>query len=119
LDSTFANVFSGGLHVVFKAFLCLLVDKSRESIIVAALEEFLRMANIFKRKTVAHIVAAAPLSEAQAEQIKSDLSAKLNKQIELTVDVDQSLIGGVMINVDGLLIDQSVKNQLQKLAEVL
>jgi len=119
LDDTFANAFLGGIHADLKSFLHLLVTKSRESIMLAALGEFVRMANNFNRKTVAHVTTATPLTEAQTQQVKSDLSAKLGKQIELTIDVDPSLIGGVMINVDGLLIDQSVKNQLAKLASAI
>ena len=41
---------------------------------------------------------------------------KLNKKIEATVEIDQSILGGSVITVGDTVIDASVKGQLESLA---
>ena len=47
---------------------------------------------------------------------KKNLEKKLNKKIEATVEIDQSILGGSLITVGDTVIDASVKGQLESLA---
>jgi F-type H+-transporting ATPase subunit delta len=117
LDSMLAKIFPNGLHTDFKGFLHLLITKSRENAIVSAIDGFIKMANNHKRLTTAKVVSAVPLSAAQVALLKSVLSQKIGKQVEIDAVVDASLIGGFYINVDGFQADRSVKNQLNDMKE--
>lgn len=71
-------------------------------------------------KSAAVVVTSAfELSDAQEEILTKKLSAKLERDVSLTVTVDPSLIGGVIIKTGDLVIDDSVKSKLSKLAEVM
>jgi len=64
-------------------------------------------------KITAHVVSAAALNENQLFTLKNILSKKTGKQVELSVNTESSLIGGLHISVDGYVIDSTVKKQLR------
>lgn len=55
------------------------------------------------------------LSSEQKEKFKNSLSQRLNRKIVLNVSVDKSLLGGAVIQAGDLVIDGSVREQLNKL----
>lgn len=66
-----------------------------------------------------HIRSAYALDAQQQRLLAKVLKTKLNAEVELTVEKDTSLIGGVEIRADDLVIDGSVRGKLQRLASEL
>lgn len=66
-----------------------------------------------------HAVTAIPLSDDLRERIVSLLEQQLRRKIELTERVDESLIGGIRIQIDNTVYDGSIAHQLQKLRKSL
>ena len=61
-------------------------------------------------------VEIATAAEMPAEKLKAIVTRQLGgKTLELTTKVDAALIGGFVINVDNLVLDASVKSELEKL----
>jgi F-type H+-transporting ATPase subunit delta len=67
----------------------------------------------------ATIVSAQAMSDAQKAELMAALKAKFGRDVEATVEVDESLIGGAVISVGDQVIDGSVKGRLQKMAAAL
>lgn len=67
----------------------------------------------------AEIASAFPLSELEVKDIVERLVAKYKRQVQASVTVDPELIGGVRIAVGDVVIDASVRGQLQKMAFAL
>lgn len=67
----------------------------------------------------ATIVSAQEMSEAQKADIMAALKTKFGRDVQATVEVDPSLIGGAVITVGDQVIDGSVKGRLQKMAAAL
>ena len=67
----------------------------------------------------ATIVSALEMSDAQKADVMSALKAKFGRDVQATVEVDASLIGGAVITVGDQVIDGSVKGRLQKMAAAL
>ena len=65
------------------------------------------------------IVAASPVDAATAEKISGALSKKLGRTVELELAVDESLIGGAVIRAQDMVIDDSLKTRLKRLASTL
>ncbi|HOV56908.1 MAG TPA: F0F1 ATP synthase subunit delta [Rhodanobacteraceae bacterium] len=63
--------------------------------------------------------AASVLESAQAEALKAALANRFGKRIELDSEVDESLIGGAVIDAGDVVIDGSVRGRLQRLAQTL
>lgn len=66
-----------------------------------------------------HIVSAYAVDAAQQAQLAAALKTKLNADVELTVEQNPALIGGIEIRADDLVIDASVRSKLHKLAAEL
>jgi F-type H+-transporting ATPase subunit delta len=70
---------------------------------------------------VRHVLvrSAYPLPDAQRQQISEAMVRRLGGQVELTVQEDPTLIGGVEIRAGDLVIDDSVRGKLDQLAHAL
>lgn len=67
----------------------------------------------------ATIVSAQSMNDTQKADLMAALKAKFGRDVEATVEVDESLIGGAVITVGDQVIDGSVKGRLQKMAASL
>ncbi len=65
------------------------------------------------------VTSASELSNEQADKLAQALKAKLQCDVRLTSEVDESLIGGAIIRAGDLVIDGSVTGKLSKLAEAM
>ncbi len=81
-----------------------------------------RIAEIYEERlraergiVIAEVTTADPLSAAGEVMIRERLQRLMGKQIELRLQVDPSLIGGIVARVGDLVIDGSVVSQLRKL----
>ena len=67
----------------------------------------------------ADVTAAHALSDAQLADLKATLKAAYGKEPRLSVAVDPSLIGGLIVKVGSKMIDSSLKTKLNNLKTVL
>ena len=65
-----------------------------------------------RRPTVAHVRAAAALTDEQRAKLAGDLEADLGSPVTLHVDVDPALLGGVVVRVGNEQIDGSIAGKL-------
>ncbi|HBS41973.1 MAG TPA: F0F1 ATP synthase subunit delta [Oceanospirillales bacterium] len=65
------------------------------------------------------VTSAFELSDAQAEKLAAALKARLQCDVRLTSEIDESLVGGAIIRAGDLVIDGSVTGKLSKLAEAM
>lgn len=65
------------------------------------------------------VTSAQALSDAQADKLAAALKKRLQCEVRLTSEVDESLIGGAIIRAGDLVIDGSVTGKLSKLAEAM
>ncbi|KTD19561.1 F0F1 ATP synthase subunit delta [Legionella londiniensis] len=66
-----------------------------------------------------HVSSFSALSPEQQNQLVQSLSQRLQRQITLKVDIDKTLLGGAIIRAGDLVIDGSVRGQLNKLGTSL
>ena len=65
------------------------------------------------------VVTAAPIAADVLSKLQEALEKRLQRQVSLKVEVDESLIGGAILRADDLVIDGSVTGRLKKLSETL
>lgn len=65
------------------------------------------------------ITSAFDVSDEQQNQLADALRTKLQRDINIETEVDQSLIGGVVIRTEDTVIDDSVRGRLAKLSQAL
>jgi len=84
---------------------------------IAALYEERRVAGQGVRQVL--VRSAFPVEPDQEQALAKSLARRLGAQVELTVEQDPDLIGGVEIRAGDLVIDDSVRGKLQQLAHAL
>ena len=109
------EAFSGGLNQHLNGFLHLLIAKNRESFMSSSLSAFIEMTDSFKGRAKAGVVSAIKLDDSQVADLQRTLSRKMGKQVELSLKVDPSLIGGLYIHADGCYINRTIKEQLSEM----
>ena len=55
------------------------------------------------------------MTESEIESLRSSLGQLLGKEMDLIIDIDPSLIGGIKLRIDNTFLDASIQNQLQSL----
>jgi serine/threonine protein phosphatase PrpC len=75
-------------------------------------------ANI-ERAVDVNVKSAFELTDDITAKLESALATNLDRQVRVTSEVDQSLIGGVVIRAGDTIIDGSVRGRLAKLAEAM
>ena len=66
-----------------------------------------------------HVVSAYALKPAQEKQLADALKKKLGREVSITSEKDPELIGGIHIRAGDMVIDGSIRGQLQQLANEL
>lgn len=100
-------------------FLTLLAQNKR----LPALSEIAILFEAYKsqkeQSVDAEIVSAFALSADQTDKLAAALKKKLGREINVTTAVDSTILGGVIIKADDLVIDASVRGKLARLADTL
>ena len=76
---------------------------------------------LFARESVvmAKVISAVPLSEHEKQALVSKLEKTSKKKVVLSYEVDSSVIGGVLIEMDGKRIDGTLRHRLAELKGVM
>lgn len=110
-----ADVLGGKLDQPARNFLATLAENHRLKVlpeITSAYEE-LRAAQ--ENVADVQITSAIQLSDAQRQRLADALKKRLRREVRLHCDVDPALIGGAVIRSGDLVIDGSLKAQLERL----
>lgn len=67
----------------------------------------------------ARVTSARPLGETEKSELQTNLEKLTGKKVNLTFDVDENLIGGVVTRIGSTVYDGSVKTQLEELKQQL
>ena len=100
-------------------FLKLLVDKRRIGIlsdVECCYREF--MDDILK-KVRANVKTAYPLSAELSEDIKGSLEGLTGREVDMTVEKDPTLLGGIVVRIGDTIYDGSIKTQLNNIENLL
>ncbi|MEY4648148.1 MAG: hypothetical protein RL009_564 [Actinomycetota bacterium] len=87
---------------------------SRHHKLSEVLEQFGKQVSAVASRLVATVTVAQPLSAAQLKKLESTLSASYGQELNLNVEIDPSILGGVKVQVSGEIIDGSVANRLNQ-----
>ena len=100
---------------LLKNFTNFLVTKRRFFFIEQILKSFEGICSEKRGEINAEIKSAKQLSETEINKITEELSNNFKSKIKLNYKYDQSLIGGLIVQVGSTMIDTSIKNKLQQI----
>ena len=113
------KLFQGKISPQTMNFIKLVMDKHREKYLQEMLSEYIVLADTARNMLEAEVKTAVEMSPQQQELLKKQLSTYTGKDVRLNIELDPSLLGGVMIKIGDKVYDGSARQQLQALKERL
>lgn len=113
------SIFQEKLAPMVLNFINLLIDEGREELLPSLAQEFSKKAYAARNVTQAEIITAVPIDKELQEEIGKRLAQIFKKEIEVKPRVDGSILGGLVIKVEGRVIDGSIRHKLEDLHGML
>ena len=103
------------LNNLLKKFLNFLVVKRRFFYVEKILKDFVMICSKNRGEISAQLTVAKELNANEINKIKDELSQNFGSNVKLNYTYDPDLIGGLIMQVESVMIDTSIKNKLQKI----
>ncbi len=100
-------------------FIKLAAENNRLEIMPAIAQSFEAMRAEEEGSIEAQVISAYAVNATQKKSIAAALKEKLGREVIITTKTDKSLLGGVIIRAGDMVIDGSVKTQLEKITHSL
>ena len=104
------------LDPITAKFLGVLAENGRLSELKAVIRTVRTLAADNRGETTAEVTSAFPLNDDQVARIKSNLKARLGRDVAIDARVDPQLLGGLVVRLGSQMIDASIKTKLNNLA---
>ncbi len=107
------KAFHTSISEMTENFIGILMRKNRESYLPEIIDEFINQYNLYKHITPVKITTAQQISPEMQNTLIDKLKSTAGLQfIELTTAIDESLIGGYVLQWEDKLIDNSISRGL-------
>ena len=113
------NAFESTYTEYLVSFIKVLCENGNIAEICSCIDAFCDLVRIYKNRTVATIYYVEPLTEEQKNALIEKLHKICGKVIEPQFIKDESLIGGIKVQIDDKIMDGSIRNRLNKAKGVI
>jgi F-type H+-transporting ATPase subunit delta len=110
-----SNAFGSRVTPLTQRFLNLVVERRREEILTVIFREYQRLANEARNLLPVHVTSAVPLSDEERARLAAALAQRTGKKAIVQVSVDPKILGGVVLRMGDIVIDDSVRTRLAHL----
>ncbi|HEB13212.1 MAG TPA: ATP synthase F1 subunit delta [Actinobacteria bacterium] len=111
------EVFGSKVSKVTLNFVQLLAGVSQIDKLEDVSKDFTRRLQAEENKVLAEVTTAVELDDKFSDRLAKRLSELTGREVILRPKVDAGIVGGIIVRVDGQLLDASVRNQLSRLRE--
>ena len=98
----------------FQSFFTIIMGAKRSELIPEIYEYFEKFLNDYLEQEVANVYSAVKLSSAQISSLEKALLKVRKKKVAVENIIEESLIGGMRVEIGSLVYDGSVKGSLDK-----
>jgi len=117
--SVLSKIFADKVSKSTSGLLTLLVTKGREAELLGVSNGFLKLYNEENNIVKAKLTTAISLDENLKKQFLKVANDATGKEVDLTEEVDEDLIGGYVLRFEDSQIDASIKTRLNKIKQQL
>ncbi len=97
-------------------FLLLLVDRGRVAFLKPVLQQYQALLREKNQTVLAEVIAAVELTDEQKDAIRDRVKGMTGAHnVDLSVQIDPSLLGGLVIKVGSQVVDASLRGQLRRI----
>lgn len=113
------QAFGDALPEQVLSFVQLLCAHGHIRSLPACIEEYRRLYQAAVAMSTAYVTSAVALTEDQKARLGDKLAQKFGRRIELVCAVDEHLLGGIIVRLDGVVLDGSLRRRLQVVKDVI
>ena len=113
------TAFQGRINDRVCSFLELLTERGHINDFNECVKEYEHLYNADLGIVNADAVSAVPLTDAEKAELTAKLEKMTGSKICLKTSVDSSLLGGILIRMNGKLLDGSLRTRINDIREVL
>lgn len=115
----FVDVCGADVGNEAKNFMCSLAEHKRLAALPVIAEMFEELKAAKDQAVDVEVTSAFEMTAEQQNKLAETLKNKWQKAVSIDIQVDSSLIGGVIIRTRDVVIDSSIRGKLAKLAEAV
>lgn len=119
LGDLFVQICGDQLNEQGQNLIKVMAENGRLSVLPAVLTEFVALKSELEKQLDASVCSASPLSDADVAKIQASLEKRYGRSVKLNFSIDPSLMAGLVIKAGDDIIDASIRNKLNRLAEAL
>ncbi len=105
--------------VLLRNFILLLLDKDRLRQFDLICEQYEQMANARLGRVMAQVTTAVELDDDQQQAVAHKLAEITQQEVRVEIQVDPSILGGVVVRINHTVLDGSLQGQLARLRHEL
>lgn len=113
------SAFKDAVHEYVLSFLKLLCEKGHIAFYGECAIEFEKLVAFSNKISKAKVTSAVELTKEEKEALLEKLEVKCGHKVELECNVDSTILGGMVIEEDGKIIDASLKRRLSEMKDVM
>ena len=117
IAESFESICGDAIDRKGKNFIQLLAENKRLVLLSEIAELFEVLKADRERSVEVEVTSAFEISSEVAGKLAASLKKRLDREINLSTSVDESLVGGAVIRAGDMVIDSSVRGKLTKLVE--
>jgi F-type H+-transporting ATPase subunit delta len=117
--AVFTGVARSALSDTAKNFLRTVIDNGRINALPEVAVQFRALVNRRSGSSDAVVHSAFPMDAAALAEVGAALEKRFGRKLNLTVQLDESLIGGIRVVVGDEVLDTSVKARLEQMKAAL
>lgn len=100
---------------LLKHFIYVLIDNHRIDLLQDTIEELQKIVDNQNKVMKVQVFSKSTLNTEQLKQLMQNLNKKHNREIELKNIVDKTIVGGLRIEYEGMVLDDTINHYLHDL----
>ena len=116
---TLKEAFESEVHEYVFSFLALMTERGDAEHLEEAIGAYEALYQAQKQRATARVISATELVAEEKEALCAALSKKSGKQVLAEYVIDPTLLGGLVVEMDGVVLDGSLSRRLKTLKDVM
>lgn len=117
--SAFSKAFDGNIHEYVSSFIKLLTEKGHIREFFNCITEYKKLYDAYLGISRARVTSAVELSEEKKKALQKKLETLSGHKVVMDCEVRKELLGGIVVRMDGKILDGSLKARIEGIREEL
>jgi F-type H+-transporting ATPase subunit delta len=100
-------------------FVGVLAKNGRKGELRNVIRAYRRLSAEHRGETTADVITARPLNDNQLAALRQQLRVRAGRDVNIEAQVDESILGGIIVKLGSQQIDASIRTKLNRLAQAM